>query len=168
MEASFPSEPASKSKSVGLKWDLWGGREGGVYRVDDQGALWRGTPQGWTQIPGPLASGERVYRCGMFEDRQQRIWLSILTESKQLKLFTRTDGIWQRQPDDEASLFRSERCYHDTSRGAFLMGSDQGLIYHIQHEGKDRRIYKAFEYSEPIQAIHEEAAQLFFCKSVKG
>jgi signal transduction histidine kinase/ligand-binding sensor domain-containing protein len=156
MEASFPSEPASKSKSVGLKLDLWGGREGGVYRVDDQGTLWRGTPQGWTQIPGPLASGERVYRCGMFEDRQQRIWLSILTESKQLKLFTRTDGIWQRQPDNEASLFRSERCYHDTSRGAFLMGSDQGLIYHIQHEGKDRRIYKAFEYSEPIQAIHED------------
>ena len=156
LEASFPSEPASKSKSVGLKLDLWGAREGGVYRVDDQGNLWRGTPQGWTQIPGPLASGERVYRCGMFEDRQQRIWLSILTESKQLKLFTRTDGIWQRQSDDEASLFRSERCYHDTSRGAFLMGSDQGLIYHIQHEGKDRRIYKAFEYSEPIQAIHED------------
>ena len=156
LEASFPSEPASKSKSVGLKLDLWGAREGGVYRVDDQGNLWRGTPQGWTQIPGPLASGERVYRCGMFEDRQQRIWLSILTESKQLKLFTRTDGIWQRRSDDEASLFWSERCYHDTSRGAFLMGSDQGLIYHIQHEGKDRRIYKAFEYSEPIQAIHED------------
>jgi signal transduction histidine kinase len=36
------------------------------------------------------------------------------------------------------------------------MGSDQGLIYHIQYEGKDRRIYKAFEYSEPIQAIHED------------
>ena len=156
LETSFPSEPASKSKSVDLKLDLWGAREGGVYRVDDQGNLWRGTPQGWTQIPGPLASGERVYRCGMFEDRQQRIWLSILTESKQLQLFTRTDGIWQRQSDDEASLFRSERCYHDTSRGAFLMGSDQGLIYHNQHEGKDRRIYKAFEYSEPIQAIHED------------
>lgn len=156
LEVSLPSEPASKSKSVGLKLDLWGAREGGVYRVDDQGNLWRGTPQGWTQIPGPLASGERVYRCGMFEDRQQRIWLSILTESKQLQLFTRTDGIWQRQSDDEASLFRLERCYHDTSGGAFLMGSDQGLIYHIQHEGKDRRIYKAFEYSEPIQAIHED------------
>ena len=156
LEVSLPSEPASKSKSVSLKLGLWGAREGGVYRVDDQGNLWRGTPQGWTQIPGPLASGERVYRCGMFEDRQQRIWLSILTESKQLQLFTRTDGIWQRQSDDEASLFRLERCYHDTSGGAFLMGSDQGLIYHIQHEGKDRRIYKAFEYSEPIQAIHED------------
>ena len=156
LEASLPTEPDSKAESVGMKLDLWGAREGGVYRVDDHGHIWRGTPKDWTKIPGPLAPGERVFRCGLFEDRQQRIWMSLVTQEKQLKLFVRTDGVWQQQSDTEASIFRTERCYHDTSAGAFLMGSDRGLIHYIQDAGKDRRTYSVFEYSEPIDSIHED------------
>lgn len=156
LEATLPQEPAPQADSAELLPALWGARGGGVYRVDALGHLWRGTFQGWKRIPGPLPAGDRVRWCELFEDRQERIWISVLTESGRRLLFRRAGPEWELMMPSVGEDSRLVRCFHETARGEILAGADRGLLYLFADPGTVPRVYRVSSIPELIQAIRED------------
>ncbi len=157
LEAVLPPGPDPGAGSATFMPALWGARRGGVYRADDRGTLWLGTPQGWSRIPSPLPPDQRVRWCEVFEDRQQRIWMSLLTPSDEAILFWWQHGQWHRLPRPHDSQLRLGRCISQTSTGEILIGASRGLIYRFTDPESAPRLYRIPFHPEAIQAIHEDS-----------
>lgn len=155
LEAELPPEPEAVS-TVALLPGLWGARGGGVYRVDERGDLRRGTPQGWTLIPGPLTSGAAVRRCEVFEDPNGRLWMSILTGSDESFLFVRDRGGWRIPTIAGSARPAPARCFMATGRGEILIGAERGLLYLGSGEESDLQVFVGDPGGRPIRAIHED------------
>ena len=156
LEVVLPSRPVPKGESLELLPALCGVREGGVYQVDDRGGLWRGTLQGWGRIPGALPTDLRVRRCEVFEDRKQRIWMSILTHSGEVLWVCRTGQEWHTVSLPRAAAAPLARCFHETSHGELLVGTERGLLYQFSDSRSDPQLFRITAHPESIQAIHED------------
>jgi ligand-binding sensor domain-containing protein len=156
LEAVLPPGPVLKGESLELLPAWCGAREGGVYLVDNRGNLWRGTLQGWVRIPGALPTDARVRRCEIFEDRKQRIWMSILTQSGEVLWVRRTSQEWRAVSLPRAATAPLARCFHETSHGELLVGTERGLLYQFSDTRTDPQLYRITPNPEPIQAIHED------------
>ncbi|MCX6871364.1 MAG: hypothetical protein NTY84_12225 [Verrucomicrobia bacterium] len=157
LEAVLPPGPVPDRESLKLMPALWGAREGGVFQVDDQGNLWRGTQQGWDRISGALPSDARVRWCEVFEDRQQRIWMSILTQSGEALLVQRTSQQWRTAFPSKEAKAPLAHCFHETLRGELLIGAESGLLYRFTDLRSDPQLFRIVTHPEPIRAIHEDA-----------
>lgn len=155
LNGSLPSHPSVGSEHPLLP-SLWGARQGGVYRVEKQGDLWRGTLQGWTRIPGPLDPGARIRWCEVFEDPRGRLWMSILTELGEALLVVRDQETWRSPFGAEAARVRLARCFLATRCGEVLIGADHGLLYLFTDPSVAPRIFRVESKVEPISAIHED------------
>ena len=156
LEGVLPPGPVPKGESLELLPAWCGARDGGVYRVDDRGNLWRVTLQGWVRIPGALPTDARVRRCVIFEDRKQRIWMSILTQSGESLWVRRTGQEWRTVSLPGAATAPLARCFHETSQGELLVGTERGLLYRFSDSQSDPQLYRITVHPEPIQAIHED------------
>ncbi len=156
LEAVLPPGPVPDRESLKMIPSLWGAREGGVYQVDDRGNLWRGTLQGWNIIPGALPPDAHVRWCEVFEDRQQRIWMSILTQSGEALLVHHTGQQWQTAFPSKAAKAPLVNCFHETLRGELLMGAEYGLLYRFTNIRSDPQLCRIATHPEPIRAIHED------------
>ncbi|MEN9732040.1 MAG: hypothetical protein RLZ45_35, partial [Verrucomicrobiota bacterium] len=156
LKEDLPSGPFPGEDSPGLLPALWGGREGGVYRMDASGDLWRGTLRDWKRLPGPLSPGVRVRWCELFEDRRSRIWISLLTQSGQVLLFRSAGDGWVSMIPKQVTDPRLVRCFHETSAGEILAGADLGFLYRFSEAQPVPEVYRVGSPPEPIQAIHED------------
>ena len=156
LEAVLPTGPVPDKESLKLMPALWGAREGGVYQVDDRGNLWRGTLQGWVRIPGALPPEARVRWCQVFEDRQQRIWMSILTQSGEVLLVRRIGQQWQTAFPSKEAKIQLAHCFHETLQGELLIGAEHGLLYRFSDSRSDPQLFQITAHPEPIQSIHED------------
>ena len=156
LEAVLPPGPVPDRKPLKMIPALWGAREGGVYQVDDRGNLWRGTLQGWNIIPGALPPDARIRWCEVFEDRQQRIWMSILTQSGEALLVHRTGQQWRTVFPSKAAKVPLAHCFHETLRGELLIGAEYGLLYRFTNIRSDPQLFRIVTHPEPIRAIHED------------
>lgn len=156
LEAVLPTGPVPNRESLKLMPTLWGAREGGVYQVDDQGNLWRGTLQGWVRIPGALPPEARVRSCEVFEDRQQRIWMSILTQSGEVLLVRRIGQQWQTAFPSKEAKIQLAHCFHETLQGELLIGAEHGLLYRFSDSRSGPQVFQITANPEPIRTIHED------------
>ena len=156
LEATMPRGPFPGGDSAELLPALWGAQDGGVYRMDSEGNLWRGTLRDWKRQPGPLASGTRIRWCELFEDRRRRIWISVLTESGQALLFRRTGDQWQSMIPPRVAHLRLARCFLETSGGQVVAGAERGLLYRFSDAAPDPEVYRVGTPPDSIQAIHED------------
>ncbi len=155
LEGLLPVDP-SVGDGHRLLSSMWGARQGGVYRVDERGDLWRGALQGWTRIPGPLDPGARIRWCEVFEDPRGRLWMSILTELGEALLVVRDQGTWRSPFGADAARVRLARCFLATRRGEVLIGADRGLFYLFTDPSVAPLIFRVESNVEPILAIHED------------
>lgn len=156
LEAVLPTGPVPDKESLKLMPALWGAREGGVYQVDDRGNLWRGTLQGWVRIPGALPPEARIRSCEVFEDRQQRIWMSILTQSGEVLLVRRIGQQWQTAFPSKEAKIQLAHCFHETLHGELLIGAEHGLLYRFSDSRSDPQVFQITAHAEPIRTIHED------------
>ena len=156
LEAVLPPGPVPDRESLKLMPTLWGAREGGVFQVDDQGNLWRGTLQGWVRIPGALPPEARVRWCEVFEDRQQRIWMSILTQSGEALLIRRIGQQWQTAFESNETKIQLAHCFHETLHGELLIGAEHGLLYRFSDSRSDPQVFQITGHPELIRTIHED------------
>jgi len=156
LEAVLPTGPVPDKESSKLMPALWGAREGGVYQVDDHGNLWRGTLQGWVLIPGALPPEARVRWCEVFEDRQQRIWMSILNQSGEALLVRRIGQQWQTAFPSKEAKIQLAHCFHETLQGELLIGAEHGLLYQFSDSRSDPQLFRITAHPEPILSIHED------------
>jgi signal transduction histidine kinase len=165
--ASMSSGPATPGAPTLLP-NLWGARQGGLYRVDEHGHLWRGTLQGWTRIPGPLKPEARVRWCEVFEDPRGRIWMSILTRLGEALLVCRDQGVWRSPFGPNAARIRLAHCFLATSRGEILVGADRGFLYLFSDPHSAPRTHRIDSVTDAIHAIHEDGGGNWWVASEGG